>query len=131
MAKHLGIFQGDAAEKILEGQKLMEGRFTFDKILPYGRIKKGDEIYLKKPGGEIMGKVTVDNALFYDNLDPETIGKIRREYNQDLDLPKQFWEKKAKSRFCSLIFLKNPRKFLAPVSFKKKDRRPWVVLEGD
>lgn len=127
MARHYAIFVGNAIEKILRGEKTLEGRFTEDKIPPYGVIKKGDEIFLKQAGSLIIGKVGVDNVLFFDNLDGEKIGKLRKEYSQDLGVDEKFWAQKSNARCASIIFLKNPRRFLAPLRMKKKDRRPWVT----
>lgn len=129
MAKHLAIFVGDYIEKILRGEKTIEGRFSIDKIVPYEQIKKGDEIYLKHSGGLVVGRVTVDNVLFYEDLDGEVIGKLRKEYTADLQVDDEFWKRKANSRYATLIFLAQPERFIAPVRMKKSDRRPWVVLE--
>jgi len=129
--KHLAIFIGDAIEKILKGEKTIEGRFTIDKIPPYEVAKKSDEILLKQSGGSIIGKVEVDNALFYENLDGESIGKLRREYSKEMNTDDSFWKAKSEARFASIIFLKNPTRFLAPIKNKKKDRRSWVVLENE
>jgi predicted transcriptional regulator len=132
MAKHLAIFlKQSSVEKILSNEKTMEARFSLEKVLPYGVIKKGDEIFLKESGGLILGKVTVDNVLFYEGLEPETVGKIRREYHQELVVDDGFWQKKANAKYVSLIFLKNPRRFITPMKMKKKDRRPWVIWEEE
>jgi ASC-1-like (ASCH) protein len=129
MAKHLAIFVGDYIKQILSGTKTIEVRLSQEKIVPYGAIAKGDEILLKKSGREILGAVEVDNVLFYENLTPELIGRIRKEYNKELNVDNNFWQAKANSRYASLIFLKNPRRFLAPMKFRKKDRRPWVIID--
>lgn len=127
--KHLAIFSDkETIEKILKKEKVMEGRLSREKDLPYDKIKKGDEIYLKESGGEILGRVEVDNVLFYDNLTPEMIGNLRREYGKDLIVDDKFWEKYSKSKYATLIFLKNPKRFLSKVKFKKKDRRSWVII---
>jgi predicted transcriptional regulator len=128
--RHLAIFNDSKTiEKILKEEKLMEGRFSREKDLPYGKIKKGDEIYLKESGGKILGSVEVDNVLFYDNLTPEIIGKLRKEYNNDLAVDDKFWEKYSKSKYATLIFLKNPKRFLSKVKFQKRDRRSWVIVD--
>lgn len=128
--KHLAIFNGkESIEKILRGEKTMEGRFSRQKDLPYAMIKKGDEIYLKKSGGLIYGKVKVDNVLFYENLTPEMIGQLRREYQKEISAPEEFWENYGKSKYVSLIFLKNPERFVSPIKFKKRDRRAWLIME--
>ena len=129
--RHLAIFIGDAIEKILTGEKIVEGRFSLDKIPPYEVIRKGDEILLKQSGGNLIGKVEVDNVLFYENLDGEAIGKLRKEYYKEMCTHDKFWHEKANARYASMIFLKNPIRFLSPIKNKKKDRRSWVVLEND
>ncbi|EKD56193.1 MAG: hypothetical protein ACD_58C00273G0005 [uncultured bacterium] len=129
MTKHLAIFVGNYIEKILSGEKTVEGRFSIDRILPYGIVKKGDIIFLKQSGGMIIGEFEVDNVLYYEGLNAEAIGKIRREYNQELCTEDGFWQVKANSHYVSLIFIKNPKKYLAPLRSKKHDRRGWVVLE--
>jgi len=127
--KHLAIFNEKGyIDKILKGEKTMEGRFSREKDLPYGKIKKGDEIFLKESGGAILGKAEVDNVLFFDNLEPEMLGKLKREYNKELGTGDKFWEKHGKSKYATLIFLKNPKRFLTKVKFKKRDRRSWVVI---
>jgi ASC-1-like (ASCH) protein len=126
--KHLAIFnEKEIIEKILNEEKTIEARLSRDKLLPYERIKKGDEIYLKESGGKIRGKVGVDNVLFYDHLSPEMIGKLRKEYNKEISIDDKFWENHGKSKYASLIFLKNPQRFISPVKFRKKDRRGWIV----
>ncbi len=129
--RHLAIFIGDAIDKILRGEKTVEVRFSISKISPYEYVMKDDEIYLKQSGGLVIGKAKVDNVLYYENLDGETIGKIRREYANELCVDDGFWKLRSKSKYVTLIFLKNPERFLAPLRFSKHDRRPWVVLKDD
>lgn len=129
MMKHLAIFdEGEIIEKILKGEKIIDGRFSRKKTLPYDKIKKGDEIFLKQSGGLIIGKVRVDNVLFYEDLTPEMMGKIRKEYSHELTMGDDFWKKVAKSKFVSLIFLKNPSRFVSPIKYTKHDRRSWLIL---
>lgn len=131
MSKHLAIFVGDYIEKILKGEKTIESRLSKDKIAPYCKINKGDEILLKQSGGLIIGKVEVDNVLYYENLNPETIAKLRKEYNSEILAEEKYWSDRANCRYASLIFLIKPNRFLTPLKSKKHDRRAWVVLEND
>ena len=131
MSRHLAIFIGDYIEKIFRGEKTIEGRFSNNKILPYCAVKKGDEILLKQSGGMIVGRAMVDNALYYEGLDSEAIGKLRKEYSKELRVDDYFWQSKTSAKYASLFFLKNPERFLTPIKDKKKDRRAWVVLESD
>ena len=127
--RHLAIFVDDYIEKILKREKTVEGRFSLNKIVPFSAIKKDDEILLKQSGGDVIGKVRVENVLFYENLDAEMIGKLRKEYDLEMCVDSKWWQSKANSRYASLIFLKKPTRFLAPIKHHKKDRRSWVILE--
>ena len=129
MKKHLAIFIGSAIDDIISGKKSIESRFSLGRVLPYGQISKDDEILLKKSGGDVIGRVIADNVLYYDNLTPESIAILRKEYSKELCVDDVFWQRKSNSRFGTLIFLKAPERFLVPIKINKKDRRPWVVLE--
>jgi hypothetical protein len=129
MKKHLAIFVGSAIDDIISGRKTIESRFSLSRILPYAQVAKDDVILLKKSGGDVIGKVLADNVLYYDNLTPESIAILRKEYNRELCASDNFWFTKSKSRFGTLIFLKNPERFLVPIKIHKTDRRPWVILE--
>lgn len=127
MSRHLAIFsKKEDVERILRGEKTVEVRLSQDKIPPYGQVKKEDEILLKAASGRILGRVSVENVLYYDNLDPEKIARLRKEYYTEVGMPEDFWNKKA--NFVSLIFLRKPKRFLTPLKSKKKDRRGWMVL---
>ena len=130
MSKHLAIFAPSYIEKILTGEKTVEGRFSQPKIAPFETVKKGDIIFLKESGGKVLGQAEVDNVLYYENLDGETLGKIRREYQGDFMVDDKFWEAHAKARFATIIFLKKPERFISSPPLRKRDRRPWVVLEN-
>lgn len=127
--RHLAIFLKDAAEKVLAGEKEVELRLSQHKVLPYGAVAKGDVIYVKNSGGKIIGQVAVDNVLYYDQLDSEMYRNLRHEYEEASLMGKDFWDKKSNSAFATIIFLKNPIKFLAPLSYQKHDRRPWIIME--
>lgn len=127
--RHLAIFVKGVAEKILTSQKEVEVRLSRNKVLPYEQIQKDDEIYLKDAGKKIIGRAFVDNCLFYDNLNPDMLANIRREYQEASQMGDDFWQKKENSRYATIIFLRNPQRFLAPVFYKKNDRRPWLIME--
>ena len=127
--RHLAIFVGDAIENILAGRKTVESRFSMHKVLPYQSVAKGDEILLKKSGGDILGRVFVDNVLYYEKFGMKGIAEFRKMYSGDLCVDDKFWEAKKKAKFVSLMFLKDPERFVATMKFKKHDRRPWLIIE--
>lgn len=127
MARHLAIFTAASQiDRILGGQTSIEIRLTRGRIAPYGVASKHDIILLKESGGLILGEVEVDNVLFFDNLDGETLGKLRRQYGQELAQSDRFWLKPA--RFATVIFLTKPKRYVTPMRFRKRDRRPWILL---
>jgi ASC-1-like (ASCH) protein len=127
--RHLAIFIGNTIEDILAGRKTIESRFTVNKVLPYRSVAKGDEILLKKSGGDIIGRVYVDNVLYYEDFGVKGLSEFRKMYSEDLCVDESFWEEKNRSKFVSLIFLRDPERFVATIKFKKHDRRPWVIIE--
>lgn len=129
---HLAIFSDRGTiEKIFNCQKTVESRFSQKRIAPYKKIMKDDTIYLKLAGEKILGKVVVDNVLYFDNLEKKRIRQICTNYQKELAMEKNFWYSKNLAKHASLIFLKNPSRFLAPLKFIKRDKRGWVVLEND
>jgi len=128
--KHLAIFVSDYIDKILRNQKTIESRFSLNKVAPYLVVSKGDEILLKQSGGMIVGKVEVDNVLYYDNLTGEKIGKLRKEYNSEICANDTYWQEKSSAKYATLIFLVKSQRFLTPLKDSKKDRRSWVVLKN-
>lgn len=127
MARHVAIFTAASQiERVLGGQSSVEVRLTQDRIAPYGVTSKHDTIFLKESGGLILGEVEVDNVLFFDNLDGETLGKLRRQYGVELGQSDSFWLKPA--RFATVIFLTKPKRYVTPMRLKKTDRRPWILL---
>ncbi len=129
--KHLAVFVKGAAEKILKEVKTVEVRLSLHEVLPYKEVMKDDIIFLKVSGGKIIGRVLVDNILYYENLDKETILNIQKEYADEVSMDESFWQKKYTARFATIIFLKKPVKFLAPLFFRKSDRRPWVIINEE
>lgn len=127
MLRHLAIFSkaGDI-ERILKGEKTVEVRLSQDKIPPYGKVQKDDEILLKSVGDKVVGLVLVENVLYYDNLNPEKISRLRKEYYSEVGMGEDFWNKRA--NYASLIFFRKPKRFLTSLKLNKKDRRGWVVL---
>ena len=102
MKKHLAIFKDRIGELILNGEKVIETRFSIAKIAPYGQVESGDLVYIKPSGKEIIGQFRVKKVVFID---------------------------KANGKYATLIFVGQTERFLtAPIKIHKKDLRGWVVL---
>jgi hypothetical protein len=125
MMEHIAIMDKPTIDKIINGQKLIESRFSKNKITPYHNIEKDDTVYLKKSGGDITASFKVKDVIFFENLDKNKIEKIKDKYNALIKAPLEFWNLKKDSRYATLIFIRSP-KFLKPISIVKKNRQAFV-----
>lgn len=129
MRKHLAIFTNGLAEKILKGEKTIEIRFSTAKIAPFGVISKGDLVYIKPSGKDIVGQFKVKKVIFYDSLDDSDLDQIKKTFGADIAQPETFWLSKKDSKYATLVFIGECDPFLtSPIKIKKKDLRGWVVL---
>ena len=128
--KHLAIFKGDGAEKILSGEKTIESRFSKAKLSPFGVISAGDLVYIKPSGKDIIGQFSVKKVIFYDGLEAEDLEEIKKTYNGPIGQANDYWISKKTSRYGTLIFIGNSSRFItSPIKLTKKDLRGWVVLD--
>ncbi|MBI2018902.1 ASCH domain-containing protein [Candidatus Daviesbacteria bacterium] len=129
--KHLAIFKGDGAKKILSGKKTIESRFSKRRNPPFGQIATGDLVYIKPSGEDIIGQFRVKKVIFYDGLDLSDLSNLRKRYGRQLAAGEGYWQQKQDSRYGTLIFIGEVDPFItSPIKFPKKDLRGWVVLEG-
>lgn len=130
MSTHLAVFKSQkSVDKILKGEKTVEIRFSQTRHVPYQSVKRGDVVMLKSAHGLIVGQVEIENVLYYDNLTPDMIANLRREHGKDSALTDDYWQKKSKARYATLIFLRSPERFIVPLKSPKKDRRPWAEIK--
>lgn len=127
--KHLAIFKGEGAEKILSGKKTVESRFSKRKNPPYGAISAGDLVYIKPSGKDIIGQFRVKKVIFFDGLEADDIKEIRGKYGSKLAVDEVYWKGKKEAKYATLIFIGEVDPFItSPLKFPKKDLRGWVVL---
>jgi len=129
VAQHVVVFWPKELEAVLDGRKTVDARLSIARIPPFGAVSHGDELLLKQPGGPIIGKVLVDNVLYFEKLDGEALGKLRKEYAKDLGVDETFWTRKKDACFGTIVFLRSPKRFVAPMKSPKRDRSAWMVLK--
>ncbi|SRR5258708_3900549 len=128
--KHLAIFKGEGAEKILQGIKTIEGRFSRKRMPPFGLISSGDLVYIKPSGKDIIGQFKVKKVIFFDGLDQTEIKEVKEKYGRELAVSEDYWQGKDNCKFGSLIFIGQSSRFItSPIKLKKKDLRGWVVIK--
>ncbi|MDO8638172.1 MAG: ASCH domain-containing protein [Candidatus Daviesbacteria bacterium] len=130
MRKHLAIMDKPTIEAILSGIKTIETRFSLHKIAPFCQIGVGDVIYMKSPGGEIVGQFKVKKVIFFEGLTLSDLGYLSDLYKREISAEKEYWERKKDAKFGTLIFISESERFItSPIKIKKSDQRGWMVLD--
>jgi len=129
MKRHLAIFKKGAGERILDGTKKIETRFSKMKLAPFLQISAGDLVYIKPTGKDIIGQFRVKKVHFYDGLDMDEIKEIKLKYGEKIVADEEYWQRKNGSKYASLIFIGQTTPFItSPIKINKRDLRGWVVL---
>lgn len=119
---------------ILSGRKTIETRFSKHKIAPFGQVNTGDLVYMKVPGGEVVGQFRIKKVFYFAGLTQNDVEKIFKEYGEqilrgDQKLDLQYQSDKKDSNFGTLIFIEQSEQFItSPIKIKKSDQRGWMVL---
>ncbi len=130
MKKHLAIFSVGIGEKILNGEKTIESRFSRAKIAPFGIVSNGDLVYIKPAGEEIIGQFRVKKVISFEGLDLDDLSNIKEQYGEFLAVSEDFWDQHQAAKYGTLIFIGESNKFItSPIKIPKKDLRGWVVLD--
>lgn len=124
---HLAILVEPYLQYVLDGKKTVESRFSVRQSPPYGSVKDGDVLLLKRVSGPIVGLCQVATVWSY-RLDPESLSELRAEFAAAICAQDpEFWNERSSASFATLMRLQNVRP-ISPVHVKKRDRRGWVVL---
>ena len=146
MQHHLAILLPVWIELILDGSKTIGCWFTKIRCAPYGKVNKGDIIYMKESGGLVKGMFTASEVETFDTITSVEVLDIYAHYGQQIFGMRHFseeWDTFYKSgslakelkdwdqsNYATLIHVANPIAFAKPFPFPKRDRRSWVVLDG-
>ena len=97
--------------KILSGKKTIESRWYKNKVSPWDKIKKGDNVYFKDSGDLVTAMAEVSDVLQFSELSPAIVKEILVKYSaqdgiEERDINNYYRMFKDKN-YCLLIFLKN------------------------
>jgi hypothetical protein len=124
---HMAVFVEPYLGYVLDGSKSVESRFSATRCAPYGRVRAGDVLLLKRSGGPVVGLGLV-KAVWSYQLDPESWRVIRESFAAALRAQNpDFWESRRGAEYATLMSLERVRA-VGPIQWKKADRRGWVVL---
>ena len=124
---HLVILKKPYLEAILAGRKRIESRFMTTRRVHFGRVQRGDKLFLKESSGPVCGMATVASVKDFEGLTPKQMAELKRQYNHDIGGSDEYWRAKADCSFGFLVWLKDVRR-ISPVRIDKKDWRAWVLL---
>ena len=121
--------------KILDGQKKVESRWGVNKCAPWGKIKVGDNIFFKNSGEPVTVTSQVLKVNEFKDLNIHKIREIFTKYGGDIGISDDRLEVNItwaeKKRYCTLIYLKNPKE-VKPFEIDKKgfgSGCAWITVE--
>lgn len=125
---HIAVFVEPYLRYILERRKTIESRFGVRRSPPYGQVREGDILFLKRSGGPVCGVCKVSQVWFY-RLNRSSWNEIRKQFSEALCAQDpQFWKDREAATFATLMRIENVRR-LDPIEIRKRDRRGWVVIK--
>jgi len=99
--------------KILDGRKKIESRWGVNKCAPWGKVKVGDRVYFKNSGEPVIVVAKVYKIQEFENLSPKKVREILEKYRGHAGISISNLEEiikwARKKRYCTLIYLKNPK----------------------
>lgn len=127
--EHLAIMDKNTIEKILNGTKTIETRFSKNRITPYNKVKKDELVYLKESGGDILAVFKIGKVLFFKDLTGDKILEIKNKYNKFINAPDSYFDYKKDCKYGTLIFITNSKP-ITPITIFKKNRLAFLTVNS-
>ena len=126
---HLAVVNKPFTALILSGQKKIESRFSINKIAPFMKVAIGDIILLKESGGLVIGMFEAGDVQYLSNMNEKSLSEIEHKYGTLLctAYDKDFWVKRERAKYVSLIEVKKVKEF-KPFRSDKRDRSGWSII---
>jgi hypothetical protein len=126
---HLAVMTGDYLDRLLDGTKTIESRFTRHRIAPFEQVADGDVIFFKPAGGPITAAGVAGTVQHLD-LGITPLHRVAELYGAAIaPADMSFWADRAAARYATLVTMLDVVQ-TQPVPIQKRDRRGWVVLDG-
>lgn len=125
---HIAILHGRYLSLILEGRKRAECRLTRARIAPYGRVARGDVVYLKQSSGPFRARAIAERVVCRQLGSREAVRELQAAYEPDVLGGDEFWAAKSHARFATVVWLAD----VEPVDRGPRyepSRMAWHVLE--
>jgi len=129
---HVAVLQRDGVDAILSGEKEVEARLSKTAAPPFGKVHRGDRIFLKQASGPFRATAKVGRVVSLDHLSEEDVEKLRERYNDVILGPDDYWEDKRGARYATLIWLRRIEETdEAPEGYVPKPRASWHVIDEE
>lgn len=135
MTQHLAILTQFAIHAILKGEKRVEIRLSEKKIVPFGSVHRGDMVFIKPPGKDILGRFEVKKVISFEGLDPVDWQFIKNNFQDEIRFgnikdEEEFFKKHKNAQYATIIYIGQVEQFItSPIRIPKKDQRGWIVLD--
>ena len=126
---HLAVMVEPYLARVLANQKTIEARFARLRAAPYGCVRAGDIIWLKRSGGPIVASVRAAKIRQFADLTPDRVDALLARWDAGLRLENDFATRARDCRYATLIWLTELNLLATPVPYRWRDRRGWVILE--
>lgn len=128
MRHHVAILQARPLKLILAGHKTIESRITRGRLAPWNCIAPGDVIHLKKSSGPFVAKAIAGKIHPYDKLTPARIAQLKKQFNDRILGPDEYWQQKQHCRYATFITLTHVTPAHTGPAFPKSYGLAWFVL---
>ena len=127
---HIAIVDAATATRLASGRKRIESRLARQRRLPYGRVSRGDRIYFKVSGKNIIGLSGVRRVLHLDDLTPPDVDALRLRYDPAILASPGYWASHRHCRYGVLIWLTRFRRRTPPFHVPRQFGNGWLLLSS-
>jgi hypothetical protein len=125
---HLAVMTGHYLDRLLDGTKTIESRFTRHRVAPFEQVSSGDVIFFKPAGSPITAAGLAGTVQHLD-LQIIPLQRVAEQYSPAIaPADVSFWADRAAARYATLVTMLDVVQ-TQPVPIQKRDRRGWVVLD--
>lgn len=127
---HMAIFNEPYLSAILGKKKVMESRFSINRVNPFRRVYKGDIVLIKKTAENVIGFFICGNIEYWVKNGSSNFEELEKKYGQRIctSLDHHFWTVREHSKYGTLIEIQEVH-LLKGFRIAKQDRTTWVVLK--
>lgn len=126
--KHVAIMFKEFVTLFLKGKRV-ETRFTKTRCPPFGKVTKGDIVYLKEVGGPIRARALVNEVYYFYSLTPQKVKELKSWVKslENITYGEEYGSEF--SKYATIIFLENIEKVEPPLIIKTTTRAGWIVIK--